>query len=72
MLLFEIPWLWYFEMYRVRIMNIILNTNEPDIVKRIRVNTLRWVGHVERLGQAEPTKFILYQKPMCSRPRGRL
>lgn len=45
--------------------------NEPDIVKAIKINRLRWVGHLERKDETELTKYIFHQKPVGSRPRGR-
>ena len=44
---------------------------EPDIVRLIKIHRLRWVGHIERMEEGQPTKHIFYQKPMGSRKRGR-
>ena len=44
---------------------------ESDIVRIIKIYRLRWVGHMKRMKEGQPTKHIFYQKPMGSRPRGR-
>lgn len=44
---------------------------EPDIARSIKVNRLRWLGHLERMDEMEPPKQILHQTPAGNRKRGR-
>ena len=34
---------------------------EPDIIRTIKIYRLRWVGHIKRMEEGQPTKRIFYQ-----------
>jgi hypothetical protein len=42
-----------------------------DIVRFIKAQRIKWLGHIQRMDQAEPTRKLLYWKPMGNRPVGR-
>jgi len=42
-----------------------------DIVRFIRAQRIKWLGHIQRMGQAIPTRKLLDWKPMGTRPVGR-
>ena len=42
-----------------------------DIVTFIKAQRIKWLGHIQRMGQARPTREVLDWKPMGSRPVGR-
>jgi len=42
-----------------------------DIVRSIKAQRIKWLGHVQRMDQARPTKKLLDWKPMGIRPVGR-
>jgi len=42
-----------------------------DIVRFIKAQRIKWLGHIQRMGQARPTRNLLDWKPMGSRPAGR-
>jgi hypothetical protein len=42
-----------------------------DIVRFIRAQTIKWLGHVQRIDTSMIAKIILEWKPMGSRPLGR-
>lgn len=52
-----------FELYRLY--------EEPNIVRSIKVNRLRWLGHVERMDDMEPSKRMFHQAVVGTRKRGR-
>ena len=43
-----------------------------NIVRIIKIYSLRWVGHIEIMKEGQSTTYIFYQKPRGSRKRGRL
>ncbi len=44
---------------------------QPDIVKVIKCNRLRWLGHLYRSDNTNPVKKLTFTNPMGSRRRGR-
>ena len=42
-----------------------------DIVRFIKAQRIRWLGHIQRMDQARPTRKLLDWKPMRTRPVGR-
>jgi len=46
-------------------------TEGADIVRFIKVQRIKWLGHVQRIDQARPTRKLLNWKPMGTRPVGR-
>ena len=46
--------------------------NDRDIINFIKINRLRWAGHVVRMDDKEITKRILNSYPGGQRGRGRL
>jgi len=42
-----------------------------DIVRFIKAQRMKWLGHVQRMDQARPTMKLLDWKPMGTRPVGR-
>jgi len=40
-------------------------------VKYIKAQRTKWLGHIQRMDQARPTKKLLDWKPMGTRPVGR-
>jgi endonuclease/exonuclease/phosphatase family metal-dependent hydrolase len=44
---------------------------EPDVVTKIKVARLRWIGHIERKDDDDKTKKILFRNPDRTRRRGR-
>jgi hypothetical protein len=42
-----------------------------DIVRFIKAQRMKWLGHIQRMDQARPTRNLLGWKPMGSRPVGR-
>jgi len=42
-----------------------------DIVKFIKAQRIKWLGHIQRMDQARPTRKLLDWKPMGTRPLGR-
>jgi len=40
----------------------------PDIVKMIKSTTMRWVGHVGRMGETKNAFSVLVRKPRGKRP----
>lgn len=51
--------------YNFKVYNIY---KEPEIVKAIRINRLKWK---DRMDETQPVKQILHQTPVGSRPTGR-
>ena len=46
-------------------------TEGADIVRFIEAQRTKWLGHIQRMDQARPTRKLLYWKPMGTRPVGR-
>ena len=44
---------------------------EPDVVHRIKISRLQWVGHVIRMNDSSMLKEIFSAKPLNTRRRGR-
>jgi hypothetical protein len=42
-----------------------------DIVRFIKAQRIKWLGHIQRMDQARPTRKRLDWKPMETRPIGR-
>jgi hypothetical protein len=42
-----------------------------DIVRFIKAQRIKWLGHILRMDQAKPTRKLLDWKPMGNRPIGR-
>jgi hypothetical protein len=43
-----------------------------DIVRFIKVQRIKWLGHIQRMDQARPTRKLLDWKPTGMRQVGRL
>ena len=46
-------------------------TEGADIVRFIKAQRIKWLGYIQRMDQAKPTRKIIYWKPMGTRPVGR-
>jgi len=44
---------------------------EADIVRFINAQRIKWLGHIQRMDQARPTRKLLDWKPMGTRPVGK-
>jgi len=42
-----------------------------DIVRFIKAQRIKWLGHIQRMDQARPTGKLLDWRPMGTRPVGR-
>jgi hypothetical protein len=42
-----------------------------DIVRFIKAQRIKWLGHIQRMDQGRPTRKLLDWKPMRTRPIGR-
>ena len=42
-----------------------------DIVRFIKAQRIKWLGHIQRMGQARPTRKLLDWKTMETRPVGK-
>jgi hypothetical protein len=42
-----------------------------DVVRFINAQRIKWLGHIQRMDQARPTRRLLDWKPMGTRPIGR-
>ena len=42
-----------------------------DVVRFIKAQRIKWLGHIQRMDQARPTRKLLDWKPMGTRPVGR-
>jgi hypothetical protein len=42
-----------------------------DTVRFIRTQRIKWLGHIQRIDQARPTRKLLYWKLMGTRPVGK-
>jgi len=46
-------------------------TEGADIVRFIKTQRIKWLGHIQRMDQARSTRKLLDWKPMGTRPVGR-
>ena len=46
-------------------------TEGADIVRFIKAQRVKWLGHIQRMDQARPTRKLLDWKPMGTRQVGR-
>jgi hypothetical protein len=46
-------------------------TEGADTVRFIKAQRIKWLGHIQRMDQARPTRKLLDWKPMGTRPIGR-
>jgi hypothetical protein len=46
-------------------------TEGADAVRFIKVQRIKWLGHIQRMDQTRPTRKLLDWKPMGTRPVGR-
>jgi len=46
-------------------------TEGADIVRFIKAQRIKWLGHIQRMDRARPTGKLLDWKPMGNRPVGR-
>jgi len=42
-----------------------------DIVRFVKEQRIKWLGHIQRMDQARPSRKLLDWKPMGTRPVGR-
>jgi hypothetical protein len=42
-----------------------------DIVRFIKAQRIKWLGHIQRMDQSRPTRKLLDWKPMGTRPVGK-
>jgi hypothetical protein len=42
-----------------------------DTVRFIKAQRIKWLGHIQRMDQARPTRMLLDWKPMGTRPVGK-
>jgi len=42
-----------------------------DIVRFFKTQKIKWLGHIQRMDQARPTRKLLDWKPMGTRPVGK-
>jgi len=45
--------------------------DSADIVRFIKAQRIKWLGHIQRMDQARPTRKLLDWKPMGTRQVGR-
>jgi hypothetical protein len=45
--------------------------NGADIMRFIKAQRIKWLGHIQRMDQAKPTWKLLDWKPIRTRPIGR-
>jgi len=48
-----------------------LNIEGADIMRFIKAQRIKWLGHIQRMDRARPTRKLLNWKPMGTRPVGR-
>jgi hypothetical protein len=46
-------------------------TEGADIMRFINAQRIKWLGHIQRMDQARPTRKLLDWKPMGTRPVGK-
>jgi hypothetical protein len=42
-----------------------------DIMRFIKAQRIKWMGHIQRMDQGRPTRKLLEWRPMGTRPAGR-
>jgi hypothetical protein len=57
--------------WRIRNMEIDKLIENADIVRYIRAQRIKWLGHIQRMDQARPTRKLFDWKPKGTRPVGR-
>jgi hypothetical protein len=45
--------------------------SSPDIIRQVKSSTMRWAGHVARMGEERKVYKVLVGKPEGKRPPGR-
>jgi hypothetical protein len=46
-------------------------TESADIVRYIKAQRIKWLGHVQRMDHARPTRKLFDLRPIGNRPVGR-
>jgi hypothetical protein len=46
--------------------------SSPDIIRQIKSRSMRWAGHVSRMGEGKKLYKVVGRKPEGKRPLGRL
>ena len=46
-------------------------TEGADVVRFIKAQRIKWLGHIQRMDQARSTRKLLDWRPMGTRPLGR-
>jgi hypothetical protein len=46
-------------------------TEGADIIRFIKAQRIKWLGHIQQMNQARPTRKLLEWRPMGTRPVGR-
>jgi hypothetical protein len=52
-------------------MEIDILTEGADSVRHIKAQRIKWLGHIQRMDQARPTRRVFIWKPLGTRPVGR-
>jgi hypothetical protein len=58
-------------MYRNPIKKFMQLLKKPTVTETVRLNRLRWLGHVQRMEENRKTQKILYKRLEATRLRGR-
>jgi hypothetical protein len=57
--------------YEITLRSIDNLIGSADIVRFIKAQRIKWLGHIQRMNQTRPTRKILDWKPMGTRPIGK-